>query len=75
MSDDERKARAKTWFETLRDQICAEFERLVGGNDCGDLKKHDSGCLVMASGTLAGRLWVAVACGESQGPSQIQSKL
>ncbi|HRE45213.1 MAG TPA: oxygen-dependent coproporphyrinogen oxidase [Terricaulis sp.] len=27
MSDD-RKARAKAWFETLRDQICAEFERL-----------------------------------------------
>lgn len=25
---DERKARAKAWFEALRDQICAEFERL-----------------------------------------------
>jgi coproporphyrinogen III oxidase len=25
---DERKTRAKAWFEALRDQICAEFERL-----------------------------------------------
>lgn len=25
---DDRKARAKAWFETLRDQICVEFERL-----------------------------------------------
>ena len=25
---DDRKARAKTWFESLRDDICAAFERL-----------------------------------------------
>ena len=25
---DERKARAKAWFESLRDDICAAFERL-----------------------------------------------
>jgi len=25
---DDKKARARAWFETLRDQICAEFERL-----------------------------------------------
>ena len=25
---DDRKARARTWFETLRDDICAAFERL-----------------------------------------------
>ncbi|MGQ0531872.1 MAG: coproporphyrinogen III oxidase, partial [Caulobacteraceae bacterium] len=28
LSMDERKARAKAWFEELRDLICAEFERL-----------------------------------------------
>ena len=28
MSSDERKARAKAWFESLRDQICAAFEAL-----------------------------------------------
>ena len=25
---DDRKARARSWFETLRDDICAAFERL-----------------------------------------------
>ena len=25
---EERKARARTWFERLRDDICTEFERL-----------------------------------------------
>jgi coproporphyrinogen III oxidase len=25
---DERRARAKAWFETLRDEICAAFEAL-----------------------------------------------
>ena len=25
---DERKARAKAWFESLRDEICTAFERL-----------------------------------------------
>lgn len=28
LSLDEKKARARAWFESLRDQICAEFERL-----------------------------------------------
>ncbi|MGC2781922.1 MAG: coproporphyrinogen III oxidase, partial [Bradyrhizobium sp.] len=25
---EDRKARARAWFESLRDQICAAFERL-----------------------------------------------
>ena len=25
---DDKQARAKTWFDSLRDRICAEFERL-----------------------------------------------
>src|SRR5262245_65047848 len=28
---DARKARARTWFETLRDDICAAFEALEAG--------------------------------------------
>ena len=28
MTDAEQKARARAWFETLRDQICAAFEAL-----------------------------------------------
>ena len=28
VSQDERKAQARAWFESLRDQICAQFERI-----------------------------------------------
>ena len=35
MVDDTRKARAKAWFETLRDDICAAFEALEDAQDSG----------------------------------------
>ena len=36
MTAEERKARARTWFESLRDRICSEFESIEDEGALGD---------------------------------------